>query len=187
MEPVQSLTIDEEDGKSFFVFKVVEHLCVDDFEPVLEEFIDYKTKSSIDDEMPAPSLDVQKDYTSVVEVFGRDKRNQHPRKESKEENLHHLHFYTSDEEDDRLELIAYKKWKSKPQYQRVSNTFIIYSYFHHKDIHYFYILDFIEVDIDESSSDEELECGGHEALKNQEHLSNWISTARAYRKSIIEQ
>jgi hypothetical protein len=162
--------VPEESGtNSNFVFDISPLAETSDFSGIYDLFIEYKTRSNIEEEMPAPTDDVQKDYECVVNIFGKDKLSQ-PRKLCKIEELYHLHVFDHSKK--------WRTWKKKPQFLRASNTFIIYSFFVFENIYYFYILDWVKVD---SNGD-----GGHEALEMGDNITRWLQTAETYRLSIVK-
>ena len=104
---------------------------------IYENFIEYKTQSADLDNIPCPSEDTQKDFLSLVDIFGKDKPNEFPKPEAQKNGLHHIHVF--DGSNDR----ELTKWVGKYQIQRVCDTLLFYSYFFFENKHYFYVLQFV--------------------------------------------
>jgi hypothetical protein len=60
---------------------------------IYENFIEYKAQSADLDNIPCPSEDPQKDFASLVDLFGKDKPNEFPKPEAKKHGLHHIHVF----------------------------------------------------------------------------------------------
>ena len=170
MTPRREKEVEEESGvNSNFIFGISPLAETSEFSDIYDLFIEYKTRSDIESEMPAPTEDVQKYFECVVNIFGKDKLSQ-PRILCKIEELYHLHVF-----DDSKK---WRTWKKKPQFLRSSNTFIIYSFFMFENIYYFYILDWVKVDSEGKD--------GHEALELDENITKWLQLAEVYRLSIVK-
>ena len=167
---------DKEDIVCHYVFECTQELSNrgSDFTEVYNEFVEYKVSSNVDEELPAPSKDVQKDHLCVNELFGKDKPNAPHSKLSKihsisqiKHKIHHLHTFDN--------TIPFHKWKRKNQYHKTSNIFVIYSFFKFKGVLYFYVVDLV---IEKGSV--ELPDGGHEVLSSPISVQQWINDASAF-------
>lgn len=135
-----------------------------DFTPFIQEFDAYKRNS---DRHSAPTRQEQEEYASISPLFGRDRRNvdtEEPFLQA-QETLSHLHnrqddSVWTDEEGDPLS-----------QWECTSDSYLIYSYFVHNGIRYYYIVDFIDND-------------AHANWDNEEAKLMWIQEAKDYRLSI---
>ncbi len=136
------------------------------FLSIYDEFIDYKTQSADLGNIPCPSEDNQKDFASLVDLFGKDKPNEFPKPLAKIHGLHHVHIF--DGSNDR----ELTRWIGKYQIQRVCDTLLFYSYFLHKEKHYFYVLQFVG------------DPDGHSYQKDVKEMSNLIDRIKQYKKSI---
>ncbi|WP_087024462.1 type II toxin-antitoxin system YafO family toxin [Thaumasiovibrio subtropicus] len=164
-------TVSEDDGHKL-VFNVNPSLIVeaeqqDAFNDLYSDFIEYKTESADLGNIPCPDEDVQKDHCSFVDIFGKDKPNEFPKPDAGIENLHHVHIFDGETE------FEYDKWINKAQIRRVCDTLLFYSYFQFKDVHYFYVLNFV------------LDPQGHEFQKDEEAMRIIIGRAEQYRLSIV--
>jgi len=133
---------------------------------IYENFIEYKAQSADLDNIPCPSEDTQKDFASLVDLFGKDKPNEFPKPEAKKHGLHHIHVF--DGSHDR-ELTT---WVGKYQIQRVCDTLLFYSYFLFEDKHYFYVLQFVG------------DPGGHSFQQDIKEMDYLIERIKQYTKSI---
>lgn len=167
---------DEETIVVNYVFECTDTLSKigDNFTTVYEEFIDYKIRSDVNDELPAPSMDDQKDHECANPLFGKDKPNaphstlsQEHSKHQIDLKIHHLHTFDGSRD--------FQKWQVNQQWLNVSNTFVIYSFFKYQDCFYFYLLDFIQ----EEGTDDEPN-GGHEALVDPACIDKWIDDATTF-------
>jgi hypothetical protein len=174
---------ENEDVEYNYIFDCTQELSDrgDDFTIVYNEFIDYKVRSSVSEELPAPDVDTQKDFSAVNDLFGKDKPNAPHSKLSKihskeqlEHNIHHLHTFDGSRN--------FPKWQVNKQWLNVSNTFVIYSFFKHKKVFYFYILDLV---LDNGC--EEIPDGGHEALLQPVLVQQWIDDAKAFEAIEIQK
>lgn len=146
--------------------------CVKDLEndvkfykEVFPEFKIYKEKS-LPHEHSAPSIHVQKTYQSIHDLFGRD-RLETVDKIARKEDVRHLHIYSIGLPwfiDDN-ELLA--------QWFCTSDTQLIYSYFFHKNTHYYYVIDFLDLK-------------AHNRYANEVFKQECIVKAINYRKSIMD-
>jgi hypothetical protein len=170
---------ENEDVEYNYIFECTEELIDrgSDFLTVYNEFIDYKKRSDVSNEIPAPSMDVQKDNPCVNDLFGKDKPNVPHSSLSKEHskdqaklNIHHLHTF----DDSR----PFSKWRVYKQWLNVSNTFVIYSFFKFRDVFYFYILDLV---LDKGN--DENPNGGHEALFSPVDVQLWIDNAKSFEQT----
>lgn len=173
---------ENEDVEYNYIFECTEALNSkgSDFTTVYNEFIDYKISSNASEELPAPEANVQKDYPCVNELFGKDKPNAPHSKLSKahsqeqiQHNIHHLHTFDGSR--------SFPKWQVNKQWLNVSNTFVIYSFFKHNGILYFYVLDLVQ-----DTGSEETPNGGHEALTQENTVQQWIDDARAFETAEIK-
>ena len=174
----QELHGESEDIVCNYVFECTEELKKrgQDFVKVYEEFIDYKKRSDVSDELPAPSVDDQKDNECVNVFFGKDKPNAPHSSLSQAHSsaqidlsIYHLHTFDASR--------SFGKWQVNKQWLNVSNTFVIYSFFEHGGIYYFFVLDLVQDKGTEDKPD-----GGHEALTNTELVQQWIDDARTFRE-----
>lgn len=138
------------------------------FKELFDEFVAYKTESADLGNIPCPSEETQKEYLSITDVFGKDKQNHFPKPDAKRENLHHVHVFDGETDEDLA------KWNAKQQIRRSCDTLLFYSYFEHNEIHYFYVLQFI------------LDPEGHDFQKDNAEMKALIDYAEEYRLSIIK-
>lgn len=160
-----------QEGKIALIFDVDPLLSVpnnelESFLRIYEEFIDYKTQSADLGNIPCPSEDNQKDFASLVDIFGKDKPNIFPKPLARIYGLHHVHIF--DGKNDR-ELTT---WLRKYQIQRVCDTLLFYSYFPHQKNHYFYVLQFVS------------DPHGHSYQKDVSEMNNLIDRIKQYKKSL---
>ncbi|EIW9313087.1 MULTISPECIES: type II toxin-antitoxin system YafO family toxin [Klebsiella] len=149
--------------------KCCEKLASDgEFLPFYQEFEEYKRKSD-DTEQPRPSNKMQQSYASISGLFGRDRANVDEARPfyQRQEGLGHLHVRQEDSvwEDESGDPLI--QWKC------TSNSYIIYSYFVHNLVRYYFVVDFID---DEA----------HANWDNQEAIQMWIADAKAYRLTVKE-
>ncbi|POC56201.1 hypothetical protein CRN32_07580 [Vibrio vulnificus] len=176
---LQELHGENEDIVCNYVFECTSELANrgQDFTLVYEEFIDYKVRSDVTDELPAPSEDDQKDHECVNDLFGKDKPNA-PHSSLSEEHsaaqielsIYHLHTFDGSR--------PFHKWQVNKQWLNVCNKFVIYSFFEYSGAYYFYVLDLVE----EKGTEEEPD-GGHEALCDPDLVQQWIDDARAFKEA----
>ena len=105
------------------------------FEPVFEQFKEYKELSN-SDEHPRPKNHFQKKNESASPFFGRD-RFDPAHKDSHSEELQHIHYWMEGCEWE------FENDEPKAQWDCTSNTYLVYSYFKHNGTHYYYLIDFL--------------------------------------------
>ncbi|WP_165587254.1 type II toxin-antitoxin system YafO family toxin [Enterobacter hormaechei] len=109
-----------------------------DFQDIYNDFIEYKSVSADFGNLPRPPDHVQMEFLTAVDLFGKDLPNFFPKPIAKREQLHHLHVF------DGTNDWSVNRWKQSEQSKRSSDSLLFYSYFEHKNVHYFYILKFIQ-------------------------------------------
>jgi len=140
----------------------------DTFATVYDAFIAYKSDSP-EDELPAPTVDDQKDYESVNDLFGKDTPNYFPKPKVKKENLHHVHVFDGSK--------SWNAWINKEQYRRSCDTLLFYSYFKNNSVRYFHLLDFLFNPENDDKS--------HNKMKDDEYMQILADKAECYRESSI--
>lgn len=139
-----------------------------DFLPFFQEFERYK-RSCDETDHPRPGTSLQKLYQPISLLFGRDRANVDEERPfcQRQEGLSHLHTRQEDSvwEDGAGDTLV--------QWECCSNSYIIYSYFVHNLIRYYFVVDFIDND-------------AHANWENQEAIQMWIADAKTYRLSIKE-
>lgn len=156
---------DEENGFDFNYHATLEGNS--NFKLLYDEFQDYKLDSA-DDEYAAPKEKVQKKKPSINSLFGRDRIEQYNRK-GIDQDIHHLHI----NDDTKEKEWVLKNGQRREQWYCTSNTYMVYAYFLHKKIHYYYILDF-------------LVGNAHINYPNRLYQSTLINAAEAYKNEIID-
>ncbi|AYY47160.1 hypothetical protein GFB57_25125 (plasmid) [Citrobacter sp. S39] len=111
---------------------------LNDFQDIYKDFIEYKTISADLGNIPRPQDHVQMEFLTAVDLFGKDLPNFFPKPIAKREKLHHLHVFDGTNDWD------INRWKQSEQSKRSSDSLMFYSYFEHQNVHYFYVLKFIE-------------------------------------------
>jgi len=136
------------------------------FHRIYNEFIDYKTQSADFENLPCPSEEAQKDYASLVDVFGKDKPNEFPKPAAKIQGLHHVHVF--DGSTDR----ELSRWLMKHQIKRVCDTLLFYGYFVYEEKHHFYILQYVG------------DPNGHSFQKDVTEMGYLIERIKQYKESV---
>ncbi|EJG2227910.1 type II toxin-antitoxin system YafO family toxin [Vibrio alginolyticus] len=134
---------------------------------VYTDFIDYKCSSS-DEDMPAPSEDIQKDYEPQNSFFGKDTANRFPKPKVANENIYHVHVFDGSR--------SWNIWEAKEQFYRVCDTLLFYSSFLKSNTRYFHILDFLYNPDGDNKS--------HQKMKDDIYMQALADRAELYRKSI---
>lgn len=145
-----------------FVFESHHNLKLNPlFLEIYKEFKFYK-EDSAPDEHAAPSNHIQKTYCSIHPLFGRDRFDK-VNKVANVEEIQHLHV--------REELSIWEDEEGHLcQWECTSDTHLIYSYFYHKDKHYYYLIEFYKKN-------------AH--LQYVDDIRYFIEEAKKYRLSII--
>lgn len=145
------------------------------FLALYENFMTYKKIGLEDyDDFPAPTIDIQRDEDSLVDIFGKDKRTEFPKPESKNQNAHHIHIFDNQE--------SFKKWKKKPQLLRSSDSILFYSAFKHEEVYYFYVLKIIKARKNPPQS-------GHAPFeeKDEKTLKEMLKSAKSFKEKITKK
>ncbi|PNH81359.1 type II toxin-antitoxin system YafO family toxin [Vibrio diazotrophicus] len=163
---VERKQFDYEESNSL-VFTLDHNLDVTDkLDEIYKEFIEYKCSSS-DDEMPAPSIDDQKDYEPQNSFFGKDTQNYFPKPKVQNENIYHVHVFDGSR--------SWDVWDIKEQYYRVCDTLLFYSSFLKDEIRYFHVLDFLYNPEGDDKS--------HNKMKDDTYMQALADKAELYRES----
>lgn len=136
------------------------------FTDLYNEFIHYKTQSADLGNLPVPDRSVQMEYLTIVDAFGKDKPNHFPKPGAKNEQLHHLHVFDGNTDNEL------NRWLSRTQSRRSSDTLLFYSFFEWQDCYYFYVLEFVE-------SPE-----GHDFQSDQVQMAVIVQRASQYRRGV---
>lgn len=104
------------------------------FQEIFEEFCYYKENSE-PNEHPSPRRYTQEIYESLSPLFGRDRFDKkYP--EASNQNIQHLHVK---QPHSKWDLMA---GSAKPQWECTSDSYLVYSYFKHQDVHYYFVIEF---------------------------------------------
>lgn len=153
--------------KSNIHFQLTDKLATTpNFEQILEDFKFYKRNSN-PQEHPRPANHFQKKYDSVSYYFGRDKFDTRHAQARKEE-IQHVHYREQN-----------SNWENsngnpKSQWQCTSNTYLVYSYFYHDNINYYYLIDFINKSAHNDDN-----------AIYRESITTYLDKALAYRLSVV--
>lgn len=137
-----------------------------DFQDIYADFIEYKTISADFGNIPCPPNDVQMEFLSAVDLFGKDKPNHFPKPLAKQEKLHHLHVF------DGTNDWSIRRWKKSEQSKRSSDSLLFYSYFKYESVHHFFILEFIRAP------------KGHDFQSDEDAMEILAERAKGYRLHI---
>lgn len=132
------------------------------FIDIFEEFCYYKENSD-SHEHPSPTRYTQETYECLSPLFGRDRFDKkYP--EASNQNIQHLHVKQANSNWD------FPNGSAKAQWECTSDSYLVYSYFKHNDIHHYFVIEFYK-------------SGGH--AQYEQDVQIFIHEAEQYRQSQI--
>ncbi|MEZ8937917.1 type II toxin-antitoxin system YafO family toxin [Vibrio alginolyticus] len=140
------------------------------FKVIVDKFAQYK-KDSDPKEFATPTRHMQNEYIGILpELFGRDRFFKNP-PHARKEDLIHLHIwrepYNWIDPEDGDYLV---QWECK------SDTYLVYSYFKHKNKHVFYLIAFLDRNAHKETKDLPNNTANPLVLE-------WLREAKSYRES----